>query len=196
MYAQNNDLRISVKCKDNETRFPIEYLNLWDMTELEIIGGNFTYFPEDISILKNLRKISLISTKISQIPKEIFELPELTYLSLKNNRINELPILEKSSTIEQLILGRNYLHSKDLDSFFYNLPNLHNLDLGHNFIQEIPESIFYLKSLQRLNLENNQLRNISEKLNDIKTLNHLSISNNPIPLNLRSIIEQKFNISF
>ena len=63
MFESRNVVRISMKCSEEETQFPIELLNLWDMTELEIIGGNFTYFPEDISILKKLKKISLISTK-------------------------------------------------------------------------------------------------------------------------------------
>ena len=45
--------KVSIKLSDDEKKFPIEVLNQWDLTELEIIGGSFTYFPEDICILKN-----------------------------------------------------------------------------------------------------------------------------------------------
>ncbi|MBC7712052.1 MAG: hypothetical protein H7177_01845 [Rhizobacter sp.] len=195
MFESRNELRISMKCNDDDQQFPIELLNLWDMTELEIIGGNFTYFPEDISILKRLKKISLISTKISVIPKEIFQLPELKYLSLKNNRLSALPELETKSHLKQLILGRNYLNAKALDSFFNEIPNLHFLDLGHNYITEIPESLYRLTKLKRLNLENNKLHDIPLKLKELKELNHLSICNNPIPENVKSEIEKNFKIS-
>jgi hypothetical protein len=37
--------KVSLKLNANETQFPIEILNMWDITDLEIIGGNFTYLP-------------------------------------------------------------------------------------------------------------------------------------------------------
>lgn len=196
MFESRNEVRISMKCNDDETQFPIELLNLWDMTELEIIGGNFTYFPEDISILKKLKKISLISTKISVIPKEIFQLPHLKYLSLKNNRLQLLPQLETKSHLKELILGRNYLSAASLETFFNEMPELHCLDLGHNTISEIPESIYRLTKLRRLNLENNKLHNVPVRLKELKNLSHLSVMNNPIPEKLRCEIEKNFGISF
>ena len=153
-----------MKCDEEQSKFPIELLNLWDLTELEIIGGNFTYFPEDISILKKLKKLSLISTKISVIPKEVFLLPELTYLSLKNNRLKSLPELGDRSNLKQLILGRNYLNAKSLESFFNEMPGLSVLDLGHNLIGDIPESLYRLSKLRRLNLENNKLHGLPLRL--------------------------------
>jgi len=194
MFESRFEKRIVMRCDEEDSRFPIELLNLWDLTELEIIGGNFTYFPEDIKILKRLRKLSLISTKISVIPKEIFELPCLTYLSLKNNRLDKLPDLEQKSHLRQLILGRNYLQTKSLENFFNELPHLHYLDLGHNFIKEIPQSFYQLKKLRRLNLENNKLNEIPLKLKELKELNHLSITDNPFPDSERELIEKAFNI--
>lgn len=180
MFESRHEKRIVLKCSEDDTKFPIEILNLWDLTEIEIIGGNFTYFPEDISILKRLKKLSLISTKVSVIPKQIFELPELVYLSLKNNRLSTLPSLESTSTIKELILGRNYLSEKSLNSFFNQTPELHYLDLGHNLVEQVPESVFKLQKLTRLNLENNKLHDVPSKLILLKELHHLSIDNNPI----------------
>ena len=125
MFDSRSSQRLVLKCDENESRFPIEVLNLWDLTELEIIGGNFTYFPEDIGILKKLKKLSLISTQIATIPKEVFELPALQYLSLKNNRLSQLPELESRSHLKELILGRNSLNAKSLENFFNEIPNLH-----------------------------------------------------------------------
>ena len=196
MFESINEKSIRIKCSEDETQFPIEVLNSWDMTELEIIGGSFTYFPEDISILKKLKRISLVSTKISIIPKEIFELPELTYLSLKNNQIKNLPKLDKKSHIKQLILGRNQLDSEALQIFFTNVPSLQYLDLGHNNISVIPESIYMLIKLRRLNLESNNLQDVPTKLKGLEDLNHLSLTNNPILEKNKNEILKNFNISF
>lgn len=196
MFESRFEKRIVMKCNEDESKFPIELLNLWDLTELEIIGGNFTYFPEDISILTKLKKLSLISTKISVIPKEVFQLPNLTYLSLKNNRLKHLPELSERSGIKQLILGRNYLNAKALETFFNDMPYLHYLDLGHNVVDEIPESLYGLSKLRRLNLEDNKLHDLPLRLKDLKELHHLSVGNNPIPDGLKPDIEKNFNISF
>lgn len=196
MFESRYEKRIVMKCNENESQFPIELLNLWDLTELEIIGGNFTYFPEDISILSKLKKLSLISTKISVIPKEVFELPNLTYLSLKNNRLNHLPNLSTKSHLKQLILGRNYLTTKSLETFFNDTPHLHYLDLGHNIVDDIPESLYRLLKLRRLNMESNKLHGLPLKLKELTALNHLSVDNNPFPDSERSQIEKNFNITF
>jgi Leucine-rich repeat (LRR) protein len=196
MFESRYEKRIVMKCNEDESQFPIELLNLWDLTELEIIGGNFTYFPEDISILTKLKKLSLISTKISVIPKEVFELPNLTYLSLKNNRLNHLPNLSVKSSLKQLILGRNYLTTKSLETFFNDTPHLHYLDLGHNVVDDIPESLYRLLKLRRLNMESNKLHGLPIRLKELTELNHLSVDNNPFPDSERVQIEKNFNITF
>jgi Leucine-rich repeat (LRR) protein len=196
MFESRYEKRIVMKCNEDESQFPIELLNLWDLTELEIIGGNFTYFPEDISILSKLKKLSLISTKISVIPKEVFELPNLTYLSLKNNRLNHLPNLSTKSHLRQLILGRNYLTAKSLETFFNDTPHLHYLDLGHNVVDDIPESLYRLLKLRRLNMESNKLHGLPLRLKELTELNHLSVDNNPFPDSERLKIEKNFNITF
>lgn len=194
MFESRFEKRISIKCNDDESKFPIEILNLWDLTELEIIGGNFTYFPEDINILTKLKKLSLISTKISTIPKEVFQLPNLTYLSLKNNRLAHLPELSERSRINQLILGRNYLNTKCLRNFLQRHPSPSVSRFSHNFVDEIPESLYRLSKLRRLNLENNKLHDLPLKLKELKELHHLSVENNPIPDSLKPEIEKNFNI--
>lgn len=181
-----------IKCSAVEKSFPIEILNCWDLTELEIIGGDFTYFPEDISILKNLKKLTLVTTKVSQLPIDVFQITTLSYLNLKNNRIHSLPILQEKSSLKQLILGRNYLNTKHLEEFLAHFPQLEILDLGHNLIEELPESLFQLKNLKRLNLEGNRLKTLPEKLKDLKELQSLSIDNNSFNQAEKNKIEKTF----
>lgn len=186
--------KATIKCFDTETRFPIECLNVKDTTELEIIGGNFSYFPPDISELKYLKKLTLVSTKISELPAEIFSLPHLEYLNLKNNRIESLPPLFENNQIKELILGRNFITDEALTTFFSVFKELMVLDLGHNLLSEIPESLFSLKELRRLNLESNQLKRLHPKLKNLVELSHLSLSNNPFSQEEKLQINRDYNI--
>ena len=186
--------KMTIKCLDTETRFPIECLNIWDITELEIIGGNFTFFPEDISQLAHLRKLSLVSTKVAKLPAELFKLPELEYLNLKNNRIETLPPLYEQTQIKELILGRNFLTEDSLVTFFSSFKKLQVLDLGHNFLNVLPASLFELKELRRLNLESNRLRDLHPKLKSLEKLAHLSLNHNSFSLEEKQSIEKDYNI--
>ncbi len=186
--------KISIKSEATETRFPIECLNIWDLTELEIIGGNFTYFPQDISQLKHLQKLSIVSTKISVFPKEIFELPNLKYLNLKNNHIKILPPLFVNNQIKELLLGRNFFNASALTTFFNVFKELTMLDLGHNLLEEIPESLLELCQLRRLNLESNRLSELHYKMKNLTELTHLCLINNPFTEEEKISIGRDFNL--
>lgn len=195
MYGREREKKISIKCTEQDKQFPIEILNQWDITELEIIGGNFSYFPEDITILKYLKKLTLVSTKIKRIPSELFDLTELRYLNLKNNEIESLPKLRKIHLLEHLNLGRNRLKNDSIDEFLYWLPHLNTLDFGHNDIRLFPMSIINLAELNRLNLENNKLKEIPEEIKSMKSLRHISLGNNPFPSEIKLKLEREFNLN-
>ncbi len=191
--------KLSITCAATETRFPIECLNIKDLTELEIIGGNFTYFPPYISELKHLQKLSIVSTKISVFPKEIFELPKLQYLNLKNNCIEVLPPLFLNNQIKELLLGRNFLNTAVLTTFFNTFKDLRVLDLGHNKLSEIPESLLELHQLKRLNLESNRLRRLDPRMKNLTQLcqlSHLCLNNNPFPTEEKILIARDYNLQF
>jgi len=178
-----------IKLEDTEKVFPIEVLNVQDLTELEIIGGAYQYISPEISLLKNLTKLSIVSSKITKIPDEIFLLPKLKYLSLKNNRIQNLNVLEANSSIETLILNKNYIE----DTRFLNSFNqLKVLDLGHNCISELSPIIRKCQLLTRINLEGNFLREIPNELMELKYLIHLSLENNKFNNESKQKINQIF----
>jgi Leucine-rich repeat (LRR) protein len=182
--------KISVKLNDLESKFPVEFLNIKDITNLEIIGGNISYISEFISELHFLESLSLVSTKISSFPKEVFELPHLKYLSLKNNRIIEIPTLTKKTNIKILILNKNYI--SNLDFLGCNFEKLEYLDLGNNLLKAIPHFIESLQNMRRLNLENNQINEIPYVLSNLKNLNYLSIDNNQFNQDQLNIINEIF----
>ncbi len=185
--------KVVLKCESNEQKFPIEVLNQWDITELEIIGGCFSYFPEDIAILKHLKKLTVVSTKIKSIPREIFDLPELSYLSLKNNQLTELPELKTKSKLKTLILGRNKLTS--IDQILPFITDVRTLDLSGNEIETLSQRFMLLRELQRLNLDSNKLRTLPVWMKDVGELAHLSVERNPFSSNEKARIERDLGIS-
>ena len=196
MYGRDVEKKVVIKCSDEETSFPIEVLNQWDITELEIIGGRFKYFPEDIRVLKFLKKLSIISCEIEEIPKELFELKELRYLNLKNNHIAKLPKLNRTHLLEHLNLGRNYISTNEINHFLIALTHLNTLDLGHNEIKQFPTSILNMHLLNRLNLEGNRLKDIPSEIKDLKNLRHLSLGQNPFSDEIKEKLTRDFNFDF
>lgn len=196
MYGRDVEKKVVIKCSDEDVRFPIEVLNQWDITELEIIGGRFNYFPEDIKILKFLKKLTLVSTEITEIPAELFELKELRYLNLKNNRISKLPKLNRTHLLEHLNLGRNSISTTEINHLLMALAHLNTLDLGHNEIKQFPTSILNLHMLNRLNLEGNRLKDIPSEIKDLKNLRHLSLGQNPFSNEMKEKLTRDFNFDF
>ncbi|KAL0082237.1 hypothetical protein J3Q64DRAFT_1633521 [Phycomyces blakesleeanus] len=60
------------------------------------------------------------------------------------------------------------------------LTRLTFLDLSHNQLETLPESICYLKHLQHLNLANNRIPELPSVVQFFVKLNHLDLSNNPL----------------
>lgn len=188
-----NERKIVIKLDSSCHQFPIEVLNHWDITDLEIIGGNLSYFPEDITILKELRSFSLVSSHIKQIPSQLFELPNLTYLNLKNNLIESLPILSKKTHLNTLVLNRNKIESFDIDKSY--MPNLQVLDLSFNQLKIPPRFLSENCSLIRLNLESNQLTQFDFTHEELSSINHLCLDDNLFSKKEKNKIQKEFNIT-
>jgi Leucine-rich repeat (LRR) protein len=165
--------KVTIKLGPEDLKFPIEVLNIKDITELEIIGGSYTYIPPFINELKHLSKLSIVSTYIEDLPVEIFEMNSLRYLSLKNNRIKYLPNLSKPSKIESLILNKNLIENIDDVIFFFK--DLNYLDLGQNKFKAPPKDIAVLKNLKRINLEGNSVKSKEFIRKSIPTILSISI---------------------
>jgi len=84
-----------------------------------------------------------------------------------------LKLIGKLTNLEVLNLRRCMFFNID-DNYFKLLPNLKFLDLGSNYLKNIPSSIKYLQKLEYLNLAVNELNkcpNIFEELSLLKKLN-------------------------
>ena len=113
----------------------------------------------------NIRVVHLQQNHLQSIPLEMFCLPNVEEIDLSNNRCTELP---------EDVGGWKCVHLKELD-------------LSHNFLVNLPSSVWVLPALRRLIANHNSLATLlkdkevkfeEEVLSNAKSLEHIDFSNN------------------
>ncbi|NXN24472.1 OMD protein, partial [Nycticryphes semicollaris] len=106
------------------------------------------------SNMKNLMQLNLCNNKLQTMPPDLPS--SLMYLSLENNSISYIP-----------------------DNYFNRLPKIIALRMSHNNLQNIPQNTFNLPNLTELNLGHNKLKQV---FYIPRSLQHLYIENNDIEI--------------
>ncbi|PKU35608.1 osteomodulin [Limosa lapponica baueri] len=107
------------------------------------------------SNMKNLMQLNLCNNKLQTMPPDLPS--SLMYLSLENNSISYIPenYFNRLPKIIALRMSHNNLQNIPRNTF--NLPNLTELNLGHNKLKEV----FYIpRSLQHLYIEGNDIESM------------------------------------
>ncbi|KAM6060431.1 osteomodulin isoform 2-T2 [Theristicus caerulescens] len=111
------------------------------------------------SNMKNLMQLNLCNNKLQTMPPDLPS--SLMYLSLENNSISYIPenYFNRLPKIIALRMSHNNLQNIPRNTF--NLPNLLELNLGHNKLKQV----FYIpRSLQHLYIEDNDIEIINVTL--------------------------------
>ncbi|NWS99561.1 OMD protein, partial [Mionectes macconnelli] len=111
------------------------------------------------SNMKNLMQLNLCNNKLQTMPPGLPA--SLMHLSLENNSISYIPenYFHRLPKIIALRMSHNNLQNIPRNTF--NLPNLLELNLGHNKLKQV----FYIpRSLQHLYIEGNEIENINVTL--------------------------------
>ncbi|NWH79383.1 OMD protein, partial [Piaya cayana] len=124
------------------------------------------------SNMKNLMQLNLCNNKLQTMPPD---LPlSLMYLSLENNSISYIPENYFGRLPRIIALRMSHNNLQDIPPNTFNLPNLLELNLGHNKLKQV----FYIpRSLQHLYIEDN----------DIETINVTVMCPNIDPLNINQL---------
>ncbi|XP_041363657.1 leucine-rich repeat protein soc-2-like [Gigantopelta aegis] len=148
------------------------------LTKLEILEANnnmITCLPKDVGNLVSLKTLNLSSNEIKELPESLGDLPALQYVDLSSNFIIYLPKHCRSKTtlkkfyadvnclaelpewisdlpsLVELSLKDNKLTKKPISDRFGNrCKHLTVLDIGGNFMTELPESIGSMTKLECL----------------------------------------------
>ncbi|XP_027496392.1 osteomodulin [Corapipo altera] len=145
------------------SRLPGDALEgLPNITTLDLCSnllGDSVLKDRPFSNMKNLMQLNLGNNKLQTLPPGLPS--SLVHLSLENNSISYIPenYFHRLPKIIALRMSHNNLQNIPRNTF--NLPNLLELQLGHNKLKEV----FYIpRSLQHLYIEGNEIENINVTL--------------------------------
>lgn len=153
--------------------FKLECLNF-----LQISNTTLFALPEDLGNLVHLRTLDLHRNSIEKLPTSIGLLKELKNLDLSGNELQLLPAtVGELSLLQTLNLNCNKLTAlPDLE----HLTSLSKLDVSHNQLSELPETIYKLEHLAEVHASNNHITTISANVCKLAALKVLSLNANKI----------------
>ncbi len=187
-----------------ELKLPESLSQLTHLKKFSISAKRWN-LPKGFEQWKNLTALSLSDCDIAKIPSEIVQLiglqkfylgnnPKLNYAeafkllgqipSLQHLQFSAAEIPPQIGLMKQLTSLRIFgCGSKEkpmiVPAEIGNLSNLKTLELGGNYLPQLPEDIGKLTSLTTLNLYNAGLQSLPESLGQLKNLELLVVSENP-----------------
>ncbi|KAG8436249.1 hypothetical protein GDO86_007374 [Hymenochirus boettgeri] len=133
------------KLKEHDLR------GLVKLTMLDLCNNQIDNFKgKTVNKLENLMQLNICNNKLHAMPGNLP--PSIMYLSLENNSISKIP-----------------------EDYFTKLQNLVAIRMSHNNLEEIPIKMFNLPNLMELNLGHNKLKQV---FLIPKTLEHLYLQDN------------------
>ncbi len=174
--------------------FP-HFINEFPQLEVLLINNTHIYQLSDkIGELEELKQVNLANNKLKKIPKILENLPQLEVLVLAHNELGlmEDEVLRSYNFLELLLKNineRDFKSLKYLDLSYNKLKHgfvnrdilsLTKLNLSHNQIEVLHESILNLKQLKSLDLSFNKFKEFPRKLRKISSLKAVYFNNNNV----------------
>jgi len=178
---------------------PASIVQLKELVVLEASGNQLRDLPEDLGVNVKLVILDIMNNKLPCVPKALRGMESsLCMLSLGKNVISEIPdwlkefkalraielghckiseiTTEFPPNLEELLLCGNRL--EDFPAEISKLRHLERLVLGYNLIKELPREIGKLKRLRHFDVEMNYLRWLPEEFADMRSLETFNGRNN------------------
>ncbi|KAM4652717.1 osteomodulin [Discoglossus pictus] len=135
------------KIRDND------FQGLVNLTMLDLCNNQINNIRgKTLSKLKGLMQLNVCSNNLLSMPGTLP--PNLMYLSLENNSISRIPE-DYFTTLQNLVAIRmSHNNLEDISMNMFNLPNLMELNLGHNKLKKL---FFIPRSLEHLYLQDNDI---------------------------------------
>ncbi|KAG8230584.1 hypothetical protein J437_LFUL004497 [Ladona fulva] len=178
------------------SEYPTNLRSLKTLEELQINGLSISRLDRQVTQLPLLRVLDLNDNCLTSLPKEISQLTHLRELRLAHNSLGEHISSTSSSRSSSSSLYStddrwDWIADKIVSSLLF-------LDLSHNKLKYVPETICRLKSLMTLKLDFNELTELPSGLGTLPNLRLLSVSSNSLhflPGSLKKLHLEAIDIS-
>lgn len=145
---------------------------------LQISNTRLSSLPEDLGNLLHLKTLDLHRNSLQELPSSIGLLSELKILDLSGNELKTLPsTLGEISSLQTLNLNCNKL---TVLPELKRLTNLARLDVSHNQLGDLPQSLYELEHLAEVHASNNNITTLSSNVSKLASLKVLTLNVNSI----------------
>ncbi|MDA3942985.1 MAG: leucine-rich repeat domain-containing protein [Bacteroidetes bacterium] len=132
------------------TVFPLEILEMPELSYLYLNGNQLSALPDDLGKLMKLKHLFAANNKIGYLPPQLGNLKALEELDLSYNRLSQLPD-EIGELISLKFLKLNDNNLTELPQSIMKLQNLIELDVSNNAgLLRLPQAINLLGNLETL----------------------------------------------
>lgn len=136
----------------------------------------------------SVRLCYMEDNNLDSINDSVFMMPDLAYLDISNNNFSEIPagISKTGALFEALIINNNEI--REFPEWFCSLSKLVKVDISHNYISTLPDSIKKLTPTSGFLFEGNRVcdtpsDSVTEWLNRYDYMGHRLFQNCDIPDN-------------
>lgn len=170
--------------------------SLKNLTTLNLAKNQISKLPDNFGDLVNLDDLTLNENRLTTLPKSFTKLTKLRNLKIAKNNLREISVVDSLQALDiqyneitelpyfpslKVLEGSNNKLTK-LPAFS---PDVLVINLQHNQITEIDDSISNYQKLMTLNLMYNKIEKITPNIKNLKMLTHIQLFDNPIVSNLQ-----------
>ncbi|RNA35469.1 leucine-rich repeat-containing 57 isoform X2 [Brachionus plicatilis] len=125
--------------------------------------------------------LQLRDFKLTKVPPELFQIAKsIRNLDLSHNRLTIITsnLFTNMENLKTLNISNNKIES--ISGEIGRCVKLESLDMSHNLLKDIPNSVNQLKNLKKISINNNQLTRIPKELSQLTQLDFVDLSSNKI----------------
>ncbi|VDI59563.1 Hypothetical predicted protein [Mytilus galloprovincialis] len=148
------NLEVLELCDNTISYLPVSIGRLKSLKILNMCNNKLDSIPETVGDMLSLETIDLSGNNVELLPSHFSSSVTLKRLFLDRNRITQLPDwVAELSCIEEFTASDNKLHEQSLtEKFGMTCRMIKHLDLGGNFMSQLPDSFGHLENLEQLHL--------------------------------------------
>ena len=186
VYMMSSAYRIDSQCGE------IVGVDVWESARPRHVFADGPLFPK--CNFASIKEVRARQKGIKELRKEVGLLTSVVHFDVSENSIERLPveIAELAALVHVNMAGNPVWkaldwHGQQLDTFpgilrFFT--KLERLNLGHNRIENVPESIGRLQRLSELTLQNNSISALPQQVTQLIVLKSFDVQHNPVATSL------------